>query len=205
MATKDTTPGAIIFRQYAAGVRERAYHRGDTAELRRARELTRYADRALKGGVARKRRHTPVPTPSVAGRLVKAVDERRFGLFVAYSPNKLPVRGADGKIDVASPDVLERACWRFALNGLKVGVGHKPGGEKAARVVENFVHRGAPWHVIGPDGTEQVVEPGDWCVGLIFSRTAWEQFKAGKWGGVSLQGTAKRKAASAETLARQRR
>ncbi|MDA8289951.1 MAG: XkdF-like putative serine protease domain-containing protein [Actinomycetota bacterium] len=139
------------------------------------------------------------------GNAVKAVDDKRFALFVVYSPNKLPARGADHKLDVASPDVLERAAWRFALNGLKVGIDHEPGGEGAARVVENFIWRGAPWHVITPSGTKEVVSEGDWLIGLIFTPEAWVDFKAGRWSGVSMQGTATRKPATPKTLKRQRK
>jgi len=146
------------------------------------------------------------PASVAAGSVVvKTSDESRYALFVAYSANKMPLRGADGMVDVASPEVLEKAAWRFMLNGARIGVDHKPGGENAARVVENFVHRGKPMRFVGPDGTEQVVRKGDWCVGVIFSPAAWTEFKKGRWGGVSLQGSATRKPASAATLARQGR
>lgn len=202
MKVHEAAEFALDARKVGADLREEAYLRHDLDLAKQARKITSAAD-ALLAELAKPQRPTPVTTFSSS--VVKAVDEKRFALFVAYSPNKLPARGADGKLDVASPEVLEEACWKFALNGLKVGVDHKPGGEDAARVVENFVWRGAPWHVVAPDGTEEVVSEGDWCVGLVFSPDAWEDFKAGRWGGVSLQGTAKRKAPTPETLKRQRK
>lgn len=187
-------------------------------ELAELRQHIRLCDRRIETlltastAVAEKavERKAPAAKSSTAtahvsgGAVLKAEDERRFLLCVVYSPNKLPATGADGRLDVASPDVLERAAWKFALNGLRVGVGHKPGGEDAARVVENFIWRGAPWHVMGPDGQEQVIEAGDWLVGMILSKKAWAEYKAGRFGGVSLQGTAQRKPATVETLSRQR-
>ncbi len=134
--------------------------------------------------------------------LLKAEEESRFLLLVAYSPNKMPLRGADGFVDVARPEVLEKACWRFMDNGAQAGMWHKPGHENAARVVENYVYRNdVPWVIKCPDGTEQVVQKGDWIVGLILSPKSWKMFKAGLIGGGSLQGGAKRGIASEETLA----
>lgn len=134
--------------------------------------------------------------------VLKAHEESRFLLVVAYSASKMPARGADGKVDLASPEVLEKAAWKFADNGLRVGLFHKPGGEGSARVVENFIHRGKPMRFTAPDGTEQVVRKGDWCVGMILSPEAWDLFKAGAIKGASPQGTARRKPATAKTLAR---
>lgn len=134
--------------------------------------------------------------------LLKSEEESRFLLLVAYSPNKMPLRGADGYIDVARPEVLEKACWRFMDNGAQAGMWHEAGHEKAARVVENYIFRSdVPWVVKCPDGSEQVVQKGDWVVGLILSPKAWRMFKAGLIGGGSLQGGAKRSPASQETLA----
>ncbi len=212
MSLDEAMAGAgIALREAGAAIRERASLSGDLAEVREARKFSdagaKILGRAARGAYskqlvkeARARRFS-----GGTGVLVKSVDEDRFGLFVAYSPNRLPLRGADGKVDLASPRVLEKAAWRFALNGLKVGTDHRPGGEGAARVVENYVWRGAPWHVVGPDGTEEVVSEGDWLVGLLFTREAWADFKSGRWSGISLQGSATRKPATRKTLKRQGR
>ena len=144
-------------------------------------------------------------SPATAGNVVKASEEMRVAWFVVYSPNRLPLRGADHKIDVASPDVLEKACHKFAENGFHIGVGHQPGGEGIASVLENYIHRGGDWRSVGPDGTTEVVKSGDWVIALRFTPKGWARFKSGEWGGVSLQGSATRKPASAATLARQGR
>jgi hypothetical protein len=136
--------------------------------------------------------------------VVKADPEHKYVLMVAYSANKMPKRGADQRTDIASPDVLEQACWKFADNGFKVGLNHMDGTVGAARVVENFVHRGPKMRFVGPDGTQQTIRKGDWCVGMILSPKAWEMYKAGLIKGASPQGSAGRKAATSKTLARMR-
>lgn len=134
--------------------------------------------------------------------VIKANAANRYLLVVAYSANSMPARGADKRTDVASPEVLERACWKFALNGFKVGMHHQDGTVGAATVVENFVWRGEPTVFKSPDGSQQVIGPGDWCVGLILSPAAWQEYQRGAIKGASPQGTAKRKPASPETLKR---
>lgn len=142
------------------------------------------------------------PEERYAASLLKASDEDRFLLCVVYSPNRMPLRGADKRTDVASPRVLEKAAWRFMLNGARTGVDHQSGGEDACRVVENWVHRGPPWTVTSPAGVRETVKAGDWLVGLILSPKAWADYKAGRFGGVSMQGTATRRPPSKQTLKR---
>jgi hypothetical protein len=136
--------------------------------------------------------------------LMKAgVDEDHFALFVAYSPWSVPLRGADKKIDAASPRTLERGCWRFMANGAKPGIGHKPGGEDSSVVVENYIYRNPiPWVIKHPDGTEKVIRIGDWLIGFILDDETWADLKAGKYTGISMQGGAQRGPVTAETLAR---
>lgn len=137
--------------------------------------------------------------------VVKAQDEKRFLLMVGYSPNRMPKRGADGFVDIASPEVVEKACWRFMVNGAGAGLMHKAGGEKAFKVVENSIYRNdEPWVVTAVDGTQQTIRKGDWLIGVICSPQVYDDFKAGKYGSGSLQGGASRMAARPETLARQR-
>lgn len=143
--------------------------------------------------------------PKAAGfRVVKADPECRFLLTVAYSPNRLPARGADGYLDVVSPDVLEKAAWRFMDNGHEAGLWHEEGHAQEARVVESSIYRGPHWVIKATDGSEQVIEAGDWLVGFILSDAAWGLYKSGRIGGASPQGGASRRLASTETLARQR-
>lgn len=137
--------------------------------------------------------------------VLKADEENRFLLLVAYSANKMPVRGQDGYVDVASPDTLEKACWRFMDNGAKVGLFHEAGHESPGRVVENYIFRSeTPWVIESPDGRSQIVEKGDWVVGIICSRETWALYKSGQIGGASPQGSCGRQPARSEVLARMR-
>ena len=140
--------------------------------------------------------------PIAEGTVLKADDENRFLLLVAYSANKMPHRGADGFIDVVRPEVLEKACWRFMDNGAKVGLWHEEGHSKAARVVENYIYRNdVPWIVQGPNDSREVIRKGDWVTGFILDEPTWALYKAGKIGGASPQGAARRREARPETLA----
>lgn len=140
-------------------------------------------------------------TVTVSGTVLKARDEDRFLLMVAYSPNRMPLRGADKKTDLASPRVLEKACWAFMAKGAKTGMWHEPGHESDAVCVENYVYRNpVPWVV----NDDLVIKEGDWVVGFVLSERAWDLYKRGLIGGVSMQGGAGRKRASAESLARVR-
>jgi hypothetical protein len=137
------------------------------------------------------------------GRVLESNEEDRFLLLVGYSPNTMPHRGADGFLDVASPRAVEKACWRFLLNGGKAGTMHKAGGENAFRVVENGIYRNEiPWVIKSPDGPDQVIRQGDWVIGMILSKETWADYKAGLFGSGSLQGAAERMPATAETLER---
>lgn len=139
-----------------------------------------------------------------AGWVLKADDTKRFLLLVAYSANTMPQRGADGYVDVASPEVLEKACWRFAERGLQVGLWHQDGTTGVAKVVENYIWRGEPWTVTGPDRKQQTIREGDWVVGMILDEPTWALYKAGMIGGASPQGRAKRRPADTDLIARMR-
>lgn len=137
--------------------------------------------------------------------VVKAQEEQRFLLMVGYSPNRMPRRGADGFLDIASPETVEKACWRFMLNGAGAGLMHKAGGENAFKVVENYVYRNPePWVMKATDGSTQTIHAGDWVIGALCSEQTWKDYRAGKYGSGSVQGGAKRDAPTPETLARQR-
>jgi hypothetical protein len=137
-------------------------------------------------------------------RVVEKSEANRFLLMVGYSPNRLPLRGADGFLDVASPEVIEKACWRFMANGAGAGLMHKSGGEDAFRVVENSIYRGPDWTLTATDGSTQTVRKGEWLIGVICSPATWDDYKKGVYGSGSLQGNAVRIPARPETLASQR-
>lgn len=140
------------------------------------------------------------------GIVLKADDERRFLLTVAYPVYKSDTAiAADGRIDVAGEKAVENACWRFLRKGAKTGMYHQTGFGHQAEVVENYIYRGPTWIIKTPKGTSEKIEPGDWLVGMILTPEAWSLYKAGIIGGVSVQGSAKRAAPSQETLAAVRR
>jgi hypothetical protein len=143
--------------------------------------------------------------PAVTGQVLKADETNRFVLMVAYSANKMPHRGADKFVDVATPHVLEKACWRFMDHGARVGLWHEDGHEDCARVVENSVYRNPkPWVIKCPNGQTETIREGDWIVGMILDEPTWAMYKAGLIGGASPQGECRRSPASPETLARMR-
>ncbi len=131
--------------------------------------------------------------------VIKASEEKRFLLCVVYSPHRLPLRGVDKRVDLASPDVLEKACWSYAQKGCPTGMFHRDGHEGEAVCVENMIYRGPDWDVHG-DGS-LIVRKGDWLAGFKLSPAQWAMFRAGEIGGVSFQGTASRKKATAQALA----
>lgn len=135
------------------------------------------------------------------GAILKAEDERRYVLTVVYSPHRMPLRGADKKVDLATPEVLEKACWVYTLKGLGTGMWHEDGHAEEAACVENYVYRGPDWTLKDAAGNEQVIKAGTWLAGYILSPKAWSMYKNGLIGGVSMQGAAGRKRASAEALA----
>lgn len=133
--------------------------------------------------------------------VLKAIAEDRFLLMVIYSPSTMPKRGKDGKTDLASPRVLEKAAWSYLQKGARTGMFHEDGYDDQAVCVESYIYRNpVPWDVRG-DGS-LVVKRGDWIGGFILSKAAWNLYKAGEIGGVSLQGGCGRKPASREALAR---
>lgn len=147
----------------------------------------------------------PAPARDIAGLVLKSDDEKRFLLTVAYPAMKADTSvAADGHIDFAPAPVVETAAWNFLRKGAKVGLFHKPGHADAAEVVESYIWRGDPWVVKAADGTDQTIMPGDWLVGMVLQPDTWSLYKSGVIGGVSPQGTAKRKKPDPSTLAQLR-
>ena len=134
----------------------------------------------------------------VSGALVKAVDERRYTLSVAYPADRADVAVAqDGHRDFASKAAVEEAAWNYLRNGGKVGLMHADGTEGAGERVESYIWPGPDWTT----GSGYVVKQGDWMLGVIWEPEAWELIKAGKIGGVSMQGSARRRKPTAEAIA----
>lgn len=135
---------------------------------------------------------------SVAGVLVKASDERRYTLVCAYPSDRADVAvAADGHRDFASKAAIEEAAWNYLRKGGGVGLDHADGTDGAGERVESYIWPGDDWTT--PSG--YVVKQGDWMLGIIWTPEAWELVKAGKIGGVSMQGSAKRRTPTAEAIA----
>jgi len=134
---------------------------------------------------------------TVGCEVVKAAEEQRYTLGVAYGSN-LPDVGvaADGFRDFAGPDAVEQAAWSFLRKGASVGLHHKDGTEGHGHVVESYVYRGPDWPQ--PNGT--VVKAGWWLIGVVWDQETWPLVKSGLIGGFSPQGQAHRRRPSPEAL-----
>jgi hypothetical protein len=120
-------------------------------------------------------------------RICKSEEEKRYTLGVAYPANEIDAHG-----DFTTPEELEEAAWKFMQRVQRgfsgVGLFHQPGTEYSGGVVESYIYRGPRWEVNG-----QVVEPGDWLLGVRWTEKAWELIKSGKVTGYSIQGYAYRR------------
>jgi hypothetical protein len=133
--------------------------------------------------------------PARSGRyaVVKADAERKYTLGVAYPASALRKPSKDAHGDFATADELEGAAWDYMRRLRKAtdeglpGIQHAEGSGGAGEPVESYIYRGPRWKV-----ADQVVEPGDWMLGVIWSDDAWQLIKSGKLTGYSIQGTALR-------------
>ena len=116
-------------------------------------------------------------------RVLRSIPEKRYTLAVAFPLNEL-----DAYNDIiSSPDELERIAWTFLQRRRKIGLMHQPGTDGAGEVVESYIYRGPKWEVNG-----EVVEPGDWLLGVVWREDAWERIKRGEFTGYSIQGWGRR-------------
>jgi len=156
------------------------------------------------------------PERRLAGRVVKAEAERRYSLMLAYPAYRPDAQVAlDGHRDVASAAAVESGAWDYLAKHRQVGLWHQDGttGAGTGTVVESYIYRpDKPWVVKCAGGETFTVRQGDWLVGIVWSDepgpggtlSAWSLVKTGKIRGVSMQGTATRRAVAPETLARMR-
>lgn len=137
--------------------------------------------------------------------MLKAVEEERVGIFVAYAANSPDIAKArDGKRDFAPPAVVERGAWNWMAKGAKIGLFHEFSTDEF-ETVESGIHRGPDWLLKAVDGTEQVVMEGDWVVAVrAKTDAAWNLMKSGLIGGTSPQGRAARRTPSDESLSKLR-
>ena len=136
---------------------------------------------------------------TIAGVMVKSDAELRQTLTVAYPAMKADAHvAADGHRDFASREALEKAAHSFLANSPVVGRDHAEGTEGTGTVLESFLWPAGDWK---PEGSGYTVKEGDWLVKVQWSPEAWADIKAGKIGGVSMQGTARRAKPSAGKVA----
>jgi site-specific DNA-adenine methylase len=119
--------------------------------------------------------------------ILKAEPEQRYTLGVAYPAERVDAHG-----DYTTPEQLEQAAWHFLervqAGTATIGLMHQPGRGGEGRVVESYIYRGPEWQV-----GQQMVRPGDWLLGVIWTPAAWERIKRGEITGYSIQGWARRK------------
>lgn len=116
--------------------------------------------------------------------------EQQYVLGLAYQAGRDEriTKGLDNSRDYFTADELERAAWSYLPNGAEVGTFHVDDTLGHATVVESYIYRGPDWDVAGT-----VIKSGDWLVGMILDDLAWSLAKAGKFTGLSPQGSAKRR------------
>ena len=144
-------------------------------------------------------------TDLAACRVVKASEERRYTLGVAYPAMKADVsRAADGKRDFVSPEVLEKTAWSWMAKHRDINLFHRSDEASTGHgtVVESYIYRGPDWVQDSPvDGKPYVVKAGDWCLACVWDEFGWALVKAGLVNGWSPEGTARRSTPSPERLA----
>jgi hypothetical protein len=135
--------------------------------------------------------------------VIKATEERRYTLGVAYPANRPDVSVAkDGYRDFVSEEVLEQTAWNWMKEHRAVSLFHADDTMGHAQVVESYIYRGPDWHQLSPvDNKEYVVKAGDWMLGTIWDSHGWSLVKSGLVNGWSPEGGAKRGNASADKIA----
>ena len=127
--------------------------------------------------------------------MLKATEEQRYVLGVAYQPGRDPriAKGVDGGRDYFTEAELEKAAWSLLAGGDPVvGLFHADGTEGAATIVESYVLR-QDWSTKSSDGEDLVIKAGSWLVGAILDEHSWAMYKAGRITGFSPQGTGTRR------------
>lgn len=143
---------------------------------------------------------------------VKAVDELRFTLGVAYPAMKADIATAmDGHRDFASAETVRKAAWSYLADHRAIGLcavsPHVDPDVQAGTVTESYIWPSEdPWVAKGVDGGPDRVlaEYGDWLLGIVWTPPAFQAIKAGLVDGFSFVGQTQRRKPDAETLARLR-
>lgn len=157
---------------------------------------------ALHRGRTRMAVKADAPDDVAGMQVLKAEDERRYTLGLAYPANRADASVAmDGFRDFVGADALESAAWSFLGKAGRVGLHHRDGTEGHGDVVESYLYRGPDWHIKAVDGSDQLIKSGDWLLGVVWDEPTWQAIKRGDFNGFSPQGRARRRQPSAEALA----
>lgn len=158
------------------------------------------------GNVAQATKELDESGADVAYQMVKAAEEQRYTLGLAYPHDRADVStAADGFRDFVSAPTLEIAAWSFMAKGAEVGLLHRDGSEGHGIVVESYIYRGPDWHIKAIDGSDQVITAGDWLLGHVWDEVAWKAIKSRLLNGLSPQGPVRRRKPSPHALANLRR
>jgi len=102
---------------------------------------------------------------------------------IVYEPDVI-----DGQGDIASAEEIERACYRFALNG-KRKIKDSHSNEIQADILESYVTP-ADLNVETDDGIERITK-GTWLMTIkILSSDIWNRILSGDLNGLSMAGQA---------------
>lgn len=142
-----------------------------------------------------------VDTDLVAVNVIKATDERRYSLGIAYPAMRADKNVAqDGHRDFVSAEALEKTAWAFLKTG-GVNMLHQAGTDGHADIVESYIYRGPDWNFTSPvDSKEYAVKAGDWLLGCVWDQEGWQMVKAGIINGFSPEGGARRITPSQDRL-----
>jgi len=146
------------------------------------------------------RASVPALEPVEQFAVIKSEGDLRYTLGVAY-PARRTTKATDSKDvdahkDYMTPEELEKAAWAYLrdrttvrASGGSTGVGtmHEDGTDGAGDVVESYIYRGPTWKV-----ADQVVEAGDWLLGVVWDEPTWARIQSGDLTGYSMQGYAAR-------------
>jgi hypothetical protein len=122
--------------------------------------------------------------------LLTKMDEQGELVAIVYAPENRDAHG-----DIASAEVIKEAMYEAARDGVEIDIRHdnKAVGRDRAYVAESFiVQKGDPRFEGFNDYDGNPVDPeGAWGVVIkIEDEALREQYRSGKWNGVSMAGTA---------------
>lgn len=143
-----------------------------------------------------------VDTDIVGTNIIKATDELRYTLAVAYPAMRADKAVAtDGHIDFVSAEALAKTAWEFLKKG-EITMYHQPETGGHAEIVESYIWAGPDYEFTSPVNKEKyTVRKGDWVLACVWDEEGWAAVKSGLVNGFSPEGSARRVKPTAERLA----